>query len=359
MLEVKSQDGRARAGIFRVRTGTLETPFFMPVITRSNLTRFGIEDYYRLGADSAECRFSGTSAAICNSLIASFTPGVETIVDAGGVHELLEFRRPLFTDSGGYQVSPGSSFASRLDYTGITFAANWRDSEILLTPRESMRIQQLMGSDVAMVLDDMGGANPSRQRQLLALERTHRWAESCLLHHSDSHQLLMGICQGGSYEDLRSQSAAHINSLGFPGVAIGGIAMLPDRGLKIRSVRAALREIHADKLRYVMGVGHPVDILEMVAEGIDCFDAAFPTIQAQRGVWLSDRGMFTRKDPPPQSPSADEGPGSPAAHNLHFMEKFMREVRAAIADQRFGEYHDAFLAQWTDVPDAEPTVGAG
>jgi len=360
MFEVKSQDGRARAGLIRVRAGTVETPFFMPVITRSSLARFGTEDYYGLGAGSDLCRLAGTSAAICNSLIGSFSPGLETIVAGRGVHNLLEFHRPLFTDSGGYQVVPGSSFVSHLNHEGIKFVADWCNTEILLTPRESMRIQQSMGSDVAMVLDDMGGVNASRERQLLALERSHRWAESCLLHHSDPEQLLFGICHGGPHEDLRSQSAAHISNLGFSGVAIGGIALLHDRVLKLRSVRAALREIHTDRLRYVMGVGHPADILEMVAEGIDCFDAAFPTIQAQRGVWLSDRGMFTKHDLSQQlSPSEGGGLPSPAAHNLRFMEQFMRNVRTAIAARRFAQFRDAFLAQWAKIPGTRPSVSPG
>jgi queuine tRNA-ribosyltransferase len=296
------------------------------------------------------------------------SPASNSVID---VHEQLKFHGTIFTDSGGYQVSTESSFDTRVTDEGIEFVAHWNGASMLLTPQKSMKIQQSMGSDVAMVLDDMVGSGSDYERHVEATERSCRWAELCLRHHSDSEQLLFGICQGGPYEELRGHSAAHIESLGFPGVALGGIAINQNRDERLQLVSVALGNIASFRPRYAMGIGHPVDILDMVAIGIDCFDAAFPTIQAQKGVCLTSSGMLSLGDLSSALPfeadcdcSACSGALGRAdrrhthtdknsivellaEHNLRFMTRFMREVRCSINAQDFDRFRRNFTTAWT------------
>jgi queuine tRNA-ribosyltransferase len=373
MFEVRESDGSARTGALTTRRGIVETPFFMPVLTRSSVGRVGPDEYSALGATTSSCRAADVQAVICNSLIAAFLPGVDRVHSAGGVHGLLDFSATIFTDSGGYQVAPGSSFDARVGDEGIFFKAHWNAAELLLTPQESMNIQQCIGSDAALALDDMVVGPSARERCIDAMERTHRWAEMCARHHSEPGQLLFGICQGGPYEDLRVKSAKFIDDLGFSGVALGGIAMLSTQEERLRSVRAALRGLAPLRPRYVMGIGHPLDVLEMVAAGIDCFDAAFPTLLAKRGICLTSRGMLDVGHSPARLPAEPidrdcrcrwcvDGEGRPSAvpasagrgtgsewiadHNVAFMARFMSLIRDAIRERRFESFRRRFIADW-------------
>lgn len=374
MFEIVAQDDLARTGMLQTRHGVVHTPFFMPVVTKANEHRIGPREYTSLGADSSHCLAADAGAVICNSLIASFEPGQAAVRAAGGMHGMLGFDRVIFSDSGGFQVSPESSFVARVMDKGIHFTACWSNDSMLLTPEQSMAIQQLLASDVAMVLDDMAPYGSTRERSIQALERTHRWAEQCLRYHAGNEQLLFGICQGGLHRDLRRRSATFIDSLGFDGIAIGGVALHKTRAEKLLCVSAAVESISSRKPRYVMGIGHPVEILDMVAHGIDCFDTAFPTIQARRGIAFTACGMcalttastevwaqpldeqcdcstcrsHTVEDMVRQFRTNQEAVVHLLSHhNVRFMMRLMCDIRQAILEQRFESFRRELSRAWS------------
>jgi queuine tRNA-ribosyltransferase len=290
MFEIVVEDGSARAGRLSTRRGTVETPFFMPVITRGPSGRtIGPEDYHQLGAFAADCGAAGYGAAIANSLIASLDPGVERM--RGPLADWLDAPCVLFTDSGGYQTSQGSSFRVERRDDGYVFHPRWNDQRLLLTPESSVAIQERLGSDVAMVLDDMAPRESSAARTREHTERTHAWARRALESRRDSRQLLFGICQGGMDPELRRHSARTIDALPFDGVAIGGIGILRPGTERLAAAGCALPFLSPLRPRYVMGVADPRDVVRLAANGVDCFDAAYPTILAGRALLVTDGGL--------------------------------------------------------------------
>jgi queuine tRNA-ribosyltransferase len=379
MFKILALDGAARLGQLTTRPGTVESPVFMPVVTRCGDHVIGPDEYWRLGAESRQCTAAGAPAAIANSLIASLTPGMSALSACGGLHSFLEMRSVLFTDSGGYQANNGASFEANQTEWGIEFTALWSGEQVCLTPKECMRIQQAIGSDIAMALDDLPPPNASRERCELALARTHRWANECLEHHNDSRQLLFGICQGGAFDDLRLKSAVLIQSLGFDGVAFGGIGIAESSDEKAHAVQTAISEIPQRTMRYAMGIADPLEILELVTCGVDCFDAAIPTIQSRKGILLSAAGpvhlfeleagkdgcidakcdcelcrRFSLTDLQGLRHSNSRLAGElQATHNVRFMTCLMEDIRSAIRENRFAEFKSAFKLRWKNEVDAK------
>ncbi len=373
-FQLMAHDGAARLGRLRTRQGWLSTPFFMPVVTRlgENLT-IGPSDYYSLGADAAVCAGVNQQTLIANSLIAYFDPGLEVIRDAGGLRDYLGLQGNLFTDSGGFQTSDLSPIVAKVTAGGIHFSDPHSGSEILLTPALSMQIQASLGSDVAMVIDDMTSPDTDRTKALEAMHRTHRWAFECLEARTDCEQLLFGIAHGGAFEDLRTQSAEETSAMGFDGVAIGGIALHHDSVKRCALVAAAIQAIGQQQPRYVMGIGDPIGILDLVMLGVDCFDAAYPTIQARRHILLTDCGPldltqlcaseqgvpvdrhcrcascqgYTLTDPVLLMDAEPERVQRAAAiHNLAFMQRFMRDLRTSVRAGRLRNFSDIFKSAW-------------
>jgi queuine tRNA-ribosyltransferase len=372
MFSVLGTDETARVGRLITRRGAIETPFFMPVVTQSGSRTIGPNEYSELGADALQSTAAGASAVIANSLIASFWPGLDALAAVGGLRGFLQTQSVLFTDSGGYQGTLGTSFVSNCTDDGLEFTARWSGQTIFLTAELSMRIQQTIASDVAIVLDDLPPAHASVQRCREAIARTHRWAVRCLEHHADASQLLFGVCHGGAFDDLRAESAAFVQSLGFDGIALGGIAVENSRAEKLMAVKAAVSKILDCTPRYVMGIGNPLDILEMVAMGVDCFDAAFPTIQSRKGILLTSRGpvdisLIAEKNNRNidedcscqlcshatasdfvQIRAADRSLAErlQAEHNICFMVRFMGQIRDAIRASRFAIFKSEFERRW-------------
>ncbi|HKE96042.1 MAG TPA: tRNA guanosine(34) transglycosylase Tgt [Povalibacter sp.] len=373
MFKVTSSDGAARSGELITRRGTVATPFFMPVITRSTGDRvIGPPEYHRLGVSAAECDAAAGGVAICNSLIAAFTPGAAAIVAERDVAGWLGTQSVLFTDSGGYQTSQGSSFVVSRTTTGYLFRTRWSGASLELTPESSVDLQQRLGADVAMVLDDVAPYGSDRDTVLDCLDRTHAWAERALHRRSDSAQLLFGICQGGIDLVLRERSASAIDSLGFDGTAIGGVAIIPTFAERQAAVEAAMSVLSAARPRYVMGIGDPDQIVRMVGLGVDCFDAAYPSIQARLGFVLSDRGKVPWRDWNPQwdeteactcptcsrtsmgalahAPGATDDAIAPAIalHNCCYLARLMHRLREAIAGGRYRAFAEEFHSRWRD-----------
>lgn len=386
MFQLIAEDGRARFGKLVTRHGAVDTPFFMPVVARAGSRTIGPANYHRIAADHHHCAATGAAAVISNSLIAAFSPGLGAIRFTGGIHGMLDARTVIFTDSGGFQASPTSSFVVRHTTDGIHFTARWAQSQLFLTPKASMALQQDLGSDVALSLDDMAPYGSSRQRLAEALERTHRWAEACLAHHTDRTQLLFGICQGGLETDLRRESASFIDSLGFDGIAIGGVALNKTIEQKRAVVETTVAYLSDRRLRYVMGIADPLEILKLVALGIDCFDAAYPTIKAAQGRLLTGGGVQRASaadsynvERPIDAACECEVCGKyslahlrhlervepdralelRSRHNVFFMVQFMARVRDAIRERRFELFASEFTARWIGARRAAPTGSLG
>ncbi len=367
------QDGTARCGLLQTAHGIIETPFFMPAATKATGKIITTDDYKNLGKDTT------TKALISNALILSLQPGIQTIEKAGGLHKFMNFSGIIFTDCGGFQMS--RSIFDTKSKKGIHFRNPYDNSKVVLTPKKIMEIELTIGSDVAMMLDDMSGYGATREEAILAMENTHRWGEESLKQHrqlKQNHrhekQLLFGIVQGNFYPDLREQSAKFINSLDFDGIAIGGVAIGEPKEDMYNAVDAALPYITKDKPRYVMGVGSPEELLELIGRGIDCFDSVYPSQVARHHTIFTQNGKISidRKEYAHDFTPIDEHctchtcqqytkaylyhlckvhepivKRLKSIHNLYFIQKLMEGAREAIKRNEFQKFKGEFIARFS------------
>ena len=353
-FEVVARDGDARCGRLVTPHGEIETPAFMPVATYGAVR----------GLAPAELRDAGAQVLLANTYHLHERPGEKTVEALGGLHGFTGWRGPWLTDSGGYQVT---SLADRMVVReeGVEFRSPLDGRARLLSPESAMSIQQALGPDVAMALDECipiePGAGDGAVRQQAATDRTLRWAERCRAAHTRPDQTLFGIVQGGASEALRRRSARATAALGFDGHAHGGLGLGEDRERRVALVAAVHEELPEKSPRYLMGLGRPVDLLDGVACGVDLFDCVLPTRHARHGVLFTRRGLLRmknarfREDPDPPDPDCDcplcrensraylahllrsgEALGARLAslHNLRFYLRLLEEARAAIAAGR-------------------------
>ncbi len=275
---IEAEAGNARAGILKTAHGDIKTPFLMPVATKGSVKLLSIE----------EVEATGTQCLISNAFILSLKPGVEVIEKHGGLHRFVQWEGGLFTDSGGFQVL-SKEFCLKLSDEGVTFRNPFTGKASLFTPEQSISVQNRLGADVAMCLDDVPAADASGQRLAQAVDRTAKWAKRCKEAHSNKKQMLFGICQGGINKELRERSAKEITGMDFDGYAIGGLAIGEPKEKTFPALEAALPLLPADKPRYMMGVGSPAELMQAISIGVDCFDSRFPTRTGRHG------GAFTSK----------------------------------------------------------------
>lgn len=359
---VDAQDGAARAGQLQTPHGPISMPAFAPVGTQANVKTLEPRDLHELGA----------SLVLSNTYHLYLRPGHELVERMGGLHAFMGWNGPMLTDSGGYQVF---SLAHRrvLDDDGVTFRSHIDGSAHRFTPERVMEIEQALGADIAMVLDEC--AEPlDRAYNERALDRTHRWAERCREAHTRPDQALFGIVQGGIFPDLRLQSAKFLTGLDFPGYAVGGLAVGETKEQMYATLDETCPALPADKPRYLMGVGAPEDIVEAVYRGIDFFDCVLPTRIARNGALLTRTGRLNirnekfAEDPQP----IEEGCGCytcrtfnraylrhlfkakeitglrlATIHNLHFMLRLMDDIRAAIRAGQYADFRAAFHDAYT------------
>jgi queuine tRNA-ribosyltransferase len=349
-FRITARDGEARAARLETPHGVVETPAFMPVATYGAVR----------GVSAAELRAAGAQILLANTYHLHERPGEDVVAELGGLHGFSGWRRPWLTDSGGYQVF---SLADRLEIAeeGVTFRSPLDGRRRRLSPEKAVEIQQALGADVAMVLDECpepGGAGQAGLRVRAAAERTRRWAARCRRVHTRPDQALFGIVQGGTCALLRRESARSIADLGFEGHAHGGLGLGEERALRRDLVAAVHEELPERAPRYLMGLGRPVDLLDGVAAGVDLFDCVLPTRHARHGVLFTRRGALKirnarfRDDPAPPEPGCDcplcahhsraylsflvrsgEALGARLAslHNLRFYLRLLAEARSAIA----------------------------
>ncbi len=264
-FHLEGQSGRARAGRFSTPHGELETPLFAPVGTQATVKAVTPAQLDELGA----------TLVLANTYHLYMRPGDELVAEMGGLHEFMQWPKPILTDSGGFQIF---SLAARreVDADGVNFRSHLDGSTHRFTPEKVISIQENLGADIIMVLDECAEPH-DRTYNEQALVRTHRWAEQCLTAKTRKDQALFGIVQGGIFPDLRQQSAEFIASLGFEGHAIGGLSVGESKMDMYRMLQVVDTILPEDKPRYLMGVGTPEDLVEGIRRGMDLFDCVLPT----------------------------------------------------------------------------------
>lgn len=281
MFRISAVDGSARIAMLSTLHGTIETPFFMPVATKAAAKHLS----------TMELEQAGSKALICNSFLLSLRPGVQLIKKCGGLHNFMGWDRVIFTDSGGFQF-PSEKFFKKSTENSAFFKSPFDGKTHELSPENAISIQEGLGSDVMMCLDEMPLYGLSRQQVLSATLRTHSWARRCLDARRKKKHLLFGICQGGTFPDLRKKSAVFMSSLGFDGISIGGLAVGEPIPRMYKALESCLPFLPEDKPRYLMGVGSPEDLVRCVSMGVDMFDSAFPTQNARHGTLFTSSGKL-------------------------------------------------------------------
>ena len=360
-FDVHQTDGAARLSTFHTPHGPIEMPAFAPVGTLANVKTLEPRDLHEAGAQ----------LVLANTYHLYLRPGHELIRRFGGLHEFMQWDGPILTDSGGYQVF--SLAANRkIDADGVTFRSHIDGSAHRFTPEKVMEIEQALGPDIAMVLDE---CPPPLDRSYneRSLQLTHRWALRCKEVHRRPDQALFGIVQGGVFPDLRIASAEYLASLDFTGYAIGGLAVGETKAEMYATLDATCPVMPRQKPRYLMGVGAAEDIVEAVFRGVDLFDCVLPTRIARNGALLTPDGRINMRN---AQHAEDHRPvqedcgcytcrtfsraylrhlykaGEITAlrlgtiHNVYFMLELMRQIRAAIGAGQLAGFRERFLARY-------------
>lgn len=280
-FSVSAECGAARAGRIETARGGVKTPAFMPVGTLGAVK----------GIPPSELAALGFDMMLANAFHLWLRPGEDIIAAHGGLHGFAGWRRPILTDSGGYQIF---SLRAKLSEAGAVFAAPHNGEKRLLTPELCMQIQQKLGADIAMVLDDCTAPENSKNETAASMRLSMRWAKRCKTAHNENKNAaaLFGIVQGGVYEDLRAESAAVLTETGFDGYAIGGLAVGESKTLMRQTVAATAARLPAAKPRYLMGAGTPADIAAAVLRGVDMFDCVLPARNARNGQLFTGGGIL-------------------------------------------------------------------
>ncbi len=347
----------ARRGRLVTAHATVETPAFMPVGTQGTVK----------GITAGELDELGAALILGNTYHLYLRPGIEVIARAGGLHRFTGWRGGILTDSGGFQVFSLERLR-RVEDNGVSFRSHVDGSTHFLTPERVIRVQNVLGSDIAMVLDQCSPFPCSPENAREAVERTTRWAWRCLQTHQRRGQAVFGIVQGSIYPDLRRRSARDLVSMDFPGYAIGGLSVREPKETMYRMLEATVPELPPGKPRYLMGVGSPDALIEGVRRGIDLFDCVLPTRLARHGRVLTGQGYLAIRNAAYTADMAplDKACGCPvcrrfnrayirhlinareilgirlaAYHNLFFLARLMGEIRRAVDEECFTEFYEA------------------
>ncbi|EKD33437.1 MAG: hypothetical protein ACD_76C00029G0002 [uncultured bacterium] len=289
----KSKISNARTGYIDTSHGRLETPFFMPIATAGAVKTLTASEVSDLGA----------SIILSNTYHLMLRPGIETMKSLGGLHTLMNWKNPILTDSGGFQVYSLGKL-NKISESGVRFQSHIDGSYRDLTPELSIEMQMAIGSDIFMQFDDVAAGESERVRYEEAMERSLRWAKQCKEYFEknklpEKNQKLFGIVQGGTYEDLRKKSVEGLIDIGFDGYAIGGLSVGENRDDTYRLAEFVASRLPEDKPRYFMGGGKPEEIVRYVKYGIDMFDCVLPTRNARHGnlfVWRGEPSSVDLSD---------------------------------------------------------------
>ena len=360
-FEVVATDGKARAGVLHTPHGDIPTPIFAPVGTAGTVKAVPPRDLIELDVH----------LVLANTYHLYLRPGEDLVREMGGLHEFMNWERPILTDSGGFQVFSLTDINS-IDADGVTFRSHIDGSQKRLTPERSMQIQQNLGADIIMAFDQ---CPPPRDRNEVeaALERTHHWLRRCReAHPDDSRQALFGIVQGGIFPDLRAVSARAVTELDLKGYAIGGLAVGESKQEMYQTLDETLPRLPTDRPRYLMGVGEPDDLVEGIMRGVDIFDCVIPTRLARHGAAFTYEGRVNlrnarfRADDSPIDNALDNYASRfsraylrhllvakellayhlISLHNIDFLVRHSRNMRQAIIDGSLQDYAATFLPRY-------------
>ena len=368
-FRVAATDGAARRGTLRLAHGVVDTPAFMPVGTYGTVKAMS----------PAELQEIGAQIVLGNTFHLWLRPGLEVIAAHGGLHRFMGWDGPILTDSGGFQVFSLGELR-RISEEGVRFQSPVNGDACFLTPEESMRIQRVLNSDIVMVFDectpypaDVAQAEESMELSLRWAARSRREFDAGAAAAAGSGNALFGIVQGGMFERLRDRSLAGLTGIGFDGYAIGGLSVGEPKDDMMRILAHTAPRLPPDKPRYLMGVGHPVDVVEAISRGVDMMDCVMPTRNARRGtVFISTGRLVVRnaayaQDERPLDPECDcstcrkysraylrhlfvsgelLGMRLASVHAIHHMVSLVRRMRAAIQEGRAEAFRAEFLEKF-------------
>ena len=369
------RSGHARALTYGTAHGSFQTPMFMPVGTSASVK----------GVTVGQLRELGAQVVLANTYHLSQRPGPDVVAAAGGVHAFMAYDGPMLTDSGGFQVFSLADTRT-LDDDGVSFRSIYDGAHVRWTPEDNMAVQEQLGADIVMQLDQCPPYPADRAFVARAVDLTSAWARRCLAAHARADQTLFGIVQGGMELDLRLESVRRLASIErdsleaggrrFGGFGIGGYSVGEDHETMFRTLGTVARALPEDRPRYLMGVGNPTTLVRAVGEGVDMFDCVLPTRTARMGTAFSSTGRMNMRN---ACYTRDFGPLDPACscpvcrthsrayirhlvkqkemlggvllsiHNLHYLLELMRRARQAVLA---GAY-DEFLAEWMASPAAK------
>jgi queuine tRNA-ribosyltransferase len=354
-----AQDGRARRGRVTTGRGTIETPAFMPVGTAATVKAMMPESVAATGAE----------ILLCNTYHLMLRPGAERVAKLGGLHPLMNWSKPILTDSGGFQVFSLSKLR-KLDENGVTFQSHLDGSKHALSPERSIEIQRLLDADITMAFDECTPWPATHEEAAKSMRLSMRWARrSREAFVERPGYAIFGIVQGSTFPDLRAESAKALADIGFHGYAIGGLAVGEPREERETTLAAVEPHLPADRPRYMMGVGKPQDIVAAVSLGVDMFDCVMPTRSGRTGQAFTCTGTLNMRnarhaeDPSPVDAEcgcpccrnysraylhhlirSEEmlGPMLLTWHNLAYYQDLMRALRAAIVEGRLAAFRAEF-----------------
>lgn len=362
---LEGQDGKARFGRIQTPHGEIETPVFMPVGTQATVKAMTKEELDEIG----------TQIILGNTYHLFLRPGDDLIDRLGGLHSFMNWKKPILTDSGGFQVFSLGALR-KIKEEGVHFRSHIDGSKRFISPEKSIEIQNHLGSDIAMLFDECPPGLSSREYLIPSIERTTRWAKRCVAaHQKPETQGLFAIVQGGVYEDLRQKSLEELLEMDehFSGYAIGGLAVGEPREDMYRILDYIVEKCPENKPRYLMGVGEPLDMLEAVESGIDMMDCVQPTRIARHGTVFTKQGRLVVKnaeyaeDTRPLDEEChcyvcqnysrayirhllkvDEilGARLTSYHNLYFLVQLMKDTRRAIQEGRFQQFKTEFIEKY-------------
>jgi queuine tRNA-ribosyltransferase len=361
-LVLVKEDGKARLGSLTTAHGIVETPVFMPVGTQGTVK----------AAIHRDLRDMGAQMILANAYHLYLRPGDRLIKEMGGIHKFSGWNGGMLTDSGGYQIF-SLGVLREIKEEGVTFQSHIDGSKHFLTPERITELQENIGADVCMSLDECVPYPSSYEYTQASVDLTTRWAARCKDAKKQDASLLFGIVQGGTYEELRRRSVTDLMRIGFDGYAMGGFSVGEPKSVMWQMADVVLEYLPREKPRYLMGVGFPEDILEGVKRGIDMFDCVIPTRHARNGSLFTATGRINIKH---ARYAHDEEPVDAACscytcrtysraylrhlfvsheltsyylntlHNLFFYVNFLHRIRQSIADGTFQQFYENFMSQW-------------
>jgi queuine tRNA-ribosyltransferase len=365
-FELLATDGTARRGRLHTSHGVVETPVFMPVGTQATVK----------GLTPDQVRDAGAQILLGNTYHLTLRPGDDVIAELGGLHRFMAWDRPILTDSGGFQIYSLAP-TRKIDDHAAVFRSHIDGTLVELTPERAIAIQENLGSDIAMCLDECPPYGTSPDYLRIAVERTIRWAERCRTAHKRTDQALFAIVQGGTDLELRGRCARELTALDFPGYALGGFSVGETAAQMHGALAPTAALLPADRPRYLMGVGTPQDLLAGIRAGIDMFDCVLPTRNGRNASAFTNDGEVRlrnachKRDPRPLESGcpcyvcrhfsraylhhlflAKEmlGPTLLSLHNVAFYCRLMVEARQAIEQRCFDDFASVRLVRWEQSP---------